>query len=249
MAPENLLADLDPYEAAVLAGGRNRALFAAVASLTHRGALEIDEKEHRLRSSVLSGKAHPFETRLHQKVENHLGGTFKEISDASTGWAEFESMEEKLKNLALLTTERWNICFIPMLIALTVPLIGLIKIIIGLSQDKPVGVLCVLSLVSLGVALAFAVRPHRTRRGDAILKRLKEQHSELEAPLRAGGASPVLLALPLAVGLFGPSVLNDTALAGLEKKIQSNTGGTEGGGCGAGCGGGGCGGGCGGCGG
>lgn len=248
-APENLLAELDAYEAALLAGGRNRALFAAVASLTHRGALEIDEKEHRLRSSVLSSKRHPFEMRLHQRVANHPGCTFKENSEASASWAEFESMEEKLGNLGLLTTGRWNICFIPMLIGLTVPLIGFIKIIIGISRDKPVGVLFVLSLVSLGVALAFAVRPHRTRRGDAILKRLKEQHSELENLARTGEASPVLLALPLAVGLFGPSVLNDTPLADMEKKLQCNTGGVAGGGCGGGCGGGGCGGGCGGCGG
>jgi uncharacterized protein (TIGR04222 family) len=243
------LPELDAYDMAFLAGGKNRALFAAVASLTHRGTLEIDEKEHRLRGNVLTGAAHPFEVSVHQNVMPHPGSTFKELSDHCLALPECARIEEKLKELGLLTTElqRARVCIIPMLIALMVPAIGLIKIVIALTRDKPVGILVVLSLISIGAALLFAIRPHRTRRGDAVLARGREKYVALNSPARLNESALTMLALPLAIGLFGSSVLNGTALAGIEKQLQARTGGSEGGGCGGGCGG--CGGGCGGCGG
>ena len=249
-APDKPLPELDAYDMAFLAGGKNRASFAAVASLTHRGALEIDEQQHRLRHGALPDAVHAFEAGIHQKVARSAGSAFKEIADQCVAMPECARIEEKLKKLGLLTTalQGRTVCFIPMLIALLVPAIGFIKIVIGLTRDKPVGILIVLSVLSLVGALLFATRPHRTRRGDAVLARLREKYGELKSQVPLGESTLALLALPLAVGLFGPGVLNGTALDNMEKKLEANAGGTQGGGCGGGCGGGGCGG-CGGCGG
>ncbi len=250
--PDEPLPELDAYDMAFLAGGKNRALFAAVASLTHRGTLEIDEKEHRLRCNGLPGAAHPFEVSLHQNVMPHPGSTFKELSDQCMALPECERIEEKLKELGLLTTElqRANVCLIPMLIAWMAPAIGFILIVVGLTREKPVGILVVLSTISIGVALWFANRPHRTLRGDAVLTRVREKYAALTSQARLDESAMTTLTLPLAIGLFGASVLNGTALARIEKQLQSKDGGSVGGGCGGGCGGGGCGGGgCGGCGG
>ena len=55
---------------------------------------------------------------------------------------------------------------VPLLVALTVPVVGVIKIFIGLNLGKPVGYLIVLSLLALVLAfVAFARRVWRTRRG------------------------------------------------------------------------------------
>jgi uncharacterized protein (TIGR04222 family) len=246
-ATDDPLPDLDAYDMAFLAGGKNRALFAAIANLTRYGAIEIDEKEHRLRRAILSGPAHPFEAGIHQKIMAQPGSTFKDISDQCPDLPEYARIEQRLNELGLLTTERWNTCYLPMLIALIGPAIGFIKIGIGIAHGKPVGILVLLSIISLVTALWFSIRPHRTRRGEAILTRLRAEHASLEREVAAGVNSVAPLALPLAVGLFGPSILNGTALAKLDEQLQANAGGSMGGGCGGGCGGGGCGG-CGGCG-
>jgi uncharacterized protein (TIGR04222 family) len=248
--PEKALPELDAYDMAFLAGGKNRAAFAAVASLTHQGALEIDGEEHRLRRSALPDTAHSFEASIHRNIAVQTGSFFKAISEQCPTLPECARIEEKLKQLGLLTTPpQWgNVSFIPTLIALIVPAIGFIRIVIGLMRDKPVGILAVLSLVSLGTALWFATRPHRTRRDDAVLTRMREKYVALKSQPYFGESALTWLALPLAIGLFGPSVLNGTALAELQERLQAKTGGSEGGGCGGGCGAG-CGGGCGGCGG
>lgn len=240
-APHEPLPALDAYDMGFLAGGRNRALFAAVASLTHRGALHLDEKEHRLSRQLLPDGAHPFEVSVYQTVAPHNGSTFK---DLSSNWPFCAQVEEKLERLGLLTAERQraNTCTIPMLVALIVPAIGLVKIVVGIERDMPVGVLIVLSVIALVVALMFGTRPHRTRRGDEVLARLRKRHAapqpkDLERLGQADGGTLRLAALPLAVGLFGPTVLHGTALAKLEEKLQANTGGNAGGGCGGGCGG------------
>ena len=134
-ATDDPLPDLDAYDMAFLAGGKNRALFAAIANLTRYGAVEIDEKEHRLRPAILSGPAHPFEMRIHQQVVPQTGSTFREISDQCPELAEYAHIERRLNELGLLTTERWSTCYIPMLIALIVPAIGFIKIGIGIERS------------------------------------------------------------------------------------------------------------------
>ena len=115
-----------------------------------------------------------------------------------------EPMIKRLQEQGLVMSGRQGaralLC--PFALALSVPIIGLIKIAVGVSHDRPVGFLIILTALTAIVAVAgFARKPHRSRRGDLVLNRLKETHEKLtHGELGLGTASGTL---PLAVGLFG----------------------------------------------
>jgi hypothetical protein len=157
-------------------------------------------------------------------------------------------------------------------------LLGISKILVGMSRGKPVGFLVVLCFITAIIGWCFLQVPvqQRSRYGDRILAKLRTQH----ANLRTAKATNSLEAEPqlaLAFALFGAVILKGSPLANLTRDLYaplsssyskrssrsgsgstgiwwggSDGGGDSGGGDGGGggCGGGGCGGGgCGGCGG
>ena len=143
--------------------------------------------------------------------------------------------------------------------ALLALLVGLLKIFIGLSRQRPVAILVGLCATAFVIALAaFLRRPLRSRFGDAVLRQLRVGY---KGSWGRGGRLATLSAAEFAMvlGLFGLPVLAGTEMDPLRRALLAgsfvSTGsGAEGGGCGgSGCGGGGgggCGGGgCGGCGG
>ncbi len=102
---------------------------------------------------------------------------------------------------------------------------------VGISRDKPVGLLliCIFGLLVLGAR--FFVKPQRSRYGEIIFKDLTNRLQ----PLKTANSSDSELVL--AVALFGATVLMaDTALADLYQMLYS--GGSDGGGGGGGGGGG-----------
>jgi hypothetical protein len=152
-------------------------------------------------------------------------------------------------------------------------LLGISKILVGMSRGKPVGFLVVLCIITAIIGWCFLQVPvqQRSRYGDRILAKLRTQH----ANLRRAKASDSLEAEPqlaLAFALFGAVILKGSPLANLTRDLYASPsssyskrsnrsgsgstgiwwGGSDGGGGDGGCGGGGggCGGGgCGGCGG
>ena len=172
-----------------------------------------------------------------------------------------DSIEASLTERGLLMPAPSNAHLPALAVGLLVPLAGLVKILIGLSRNKPVGFLVVLVIVATATAVwAFGRRPRLSRQGRALLSRVCAEKSGLQI-----WNPTVPTDLPLAVGLFGLGVLASTELAVVTRDLQrvptganSNTstcgglacssgGGDAGGGSGGGDGGGG--GGCGGCGG
>jgi hypothetical protein len=143
-------------------------------------------------------------------------------------------------------------------------LFGLVKVFVGVARGRPVGFLIALLVVTAIVAIVFLVKgPFRTRRGDGLLRRLRDDNAALEyaAGRRVAGLSDDDLVLSL--GLFGLGVLavgplsaTYTSLMNAQRRAaahQWSSAGTScgsscgsscggGGGCGGGCGGGGCGG-------
>ena len=119
-------------------------------------------------------------------------------------------------------------------------LLGLVKLDVGLSRDRPVGYLWILLFFLIVAGLAIASRPRRTLRGDAALARCREQAA------RAARA-PVPGELAIAFALGGAAVLAGTAAAPYGLLLRKLDDGGDGGSGGCGTDGGGCGGGCGGC--
>ncbi len=129
----------------------------------------------------------------------------------------------------------------------SVQLLGLIRFFLGLSRHKPVGLL-VISWLVFGVvsSIVLGKRPYRTKRGDRLLASLKAKYAEVQraadvqaseaalASAGGGGAATApasvfsSMALPLAVGVLGYSVLAGTPADGMYQRMRA-TGGSDGG--------------------
>jgi uncharacterized protein (TIGR04222 family) len=160
----------------------------------------------------------------------------------------------KAQGLVVPDSEAVRAIFIPLGIAVFAIAVGVIKILIGVSRDKPVGFLIALCVVSFIFALfAFGRRPLRSVYGDMVLASLKRQH--MGSPYIGSRAADFSSAeFASMMGLFGMAALTGPEWTDFRQCLRpagSADGSASGCGssCGSSCGGGGCGGGCGGCGG
>jgi uncharacterized protein (TIGR04222 family) len=238
--------DLDPYEVAYLGGGSRMALDSALTALIARGTLVFDRDKRTLHvGSSLQADAPQLEQHVYAEL---LRAPSTDVPAFRRRASELTvAISSRLQQRGLMTKHRYDT---PFWIALIAPVVGGARAVAGLSNDKPVFFLVLLCIAGGVVAFKFfRSRSERTRFGETVLETLKQRHESLR-PETAGGAPAVDGTLPIALGLFGLSVLVDSNLAEWSDTLSDADGG-EGGCSGAdGDGGGGCsGGGCGGCGG
>jgi uncharacterized protein (TIGR04222 family) len=258
---------LDPYQIAYLNGGATHAVNAAIAALYHRDILQVNESDATVK--VLQPQAqlpHPLEQAVHNAA--YANGTGRvAVRDVRAAVAKtVERLADGLKKSGLLVADddarRARVR--STLVALAVPAMGAVKVVVGLSRNRPVTFLVLACVFTAIVAVAlFARRPHRTRRGDSALRGLRSSNGRLLTNVPQVGPE----AMVLGVALFGLNFLSETSLSFLTRTLRPknsatfSTDGCGGSGCGGasscgsscggggGCGGGGCGGGgCGGCG-
>jgi uncharacterized protein (TIGR04222 family) len=229
---------LDAYEIAYLAGGNNRAVDAAIANLVQRGHLQPLIQTLEL-GTALPSNSHPLERAIAQAVQK--SGEPDQVRKAVTSATNL--IRERLQSLELLvnSSQAKVVQWLPPLPVFAVLLLGIAKIMVGISRQKPVGFLFMLCIITAIFGFFLLMKPHRSRYGDRTLKNLQARHKNLKKPSQSETYQ-----LALAFGLFGSVVLADTAFAGLQRVLvppQSTSGGGDGGGDGGGgCGGGGCGG-------
>ena len=256
---------LDPYQIAYLNGGAVHAVNAAITALYHRDVLKVTESDGTLQV-LRPGAAlpHPLEQAVYRAVDpDGREGRRRQVSDVRLiVRPTVEQVGAGLKKAGLVVNDddARAAAVRATLVALAVPMTGLVKVMIGLSRDKPVSflVLAVIATAVLAVAV-LSRRPHRTRLGDAALRALRSVNDPLRTNVMRVGPE----ALVLGVALFGLGMLGNTNLEFLNRTLRPRNqstfsssgcgGATSCGGfsCGgSSCGGGGCGGGgCGGCGG
>ena len=250
---------LDPYEIAYLNGGPVHAVNAAVTTLVHRRTLRLNGDGTLSAADVAANPAHEIERAVVGAVAANGGQRTRAQAIRAGAIGAGDAVGASLKAAGLVVPDdaaRGAMTFAT-LAALTAPAVGAVKIVVGLSRDKPVGFLVAACVVSTVLALVlFARKPHRTRRGDAALEWLKGTHGALRSRPRAAVGD----AMMLGVALFGLDFLADTPLNPLAKTLRpghdagfhgsgggcGSSGGASSCGAGSGCGGGG---GCGGCGG
>jgi uncharacterized protein (TIGR04222 family) len=250
-APPSQALDLHPYEVAYLSGGSARAINAVIASLVHRGLVNVNAAERTLAAQPSSGAPQfAVEKAAYDLVQTQQALPIRELHSSLA--LAVADLGDRPRALGLLVSDERAVLgrLLPTLLILGVAGFGFIKILVGMGRHKPVGFLVGLSIVTVVVAFTgFARRLHRTWRGDLALEQLKVRNAALEyaAPRNSAQLTPVDLAL--AVGLFGAEVLASGPLASLKTALTPPAGSSScgsGGGCSSGCGGGGCGGGCGG---
>jgi uncharacterized protein (TIGR04222 family) len=245
--PEAL--ELDAYEAAYLAGGKEAVLNAALVSLVSTKQLTVEAAVQRLKcgqSTTSRAQLHPVERQVLQFLGSQRIASIDEVRRT---FSPPPALGDRLKALGLtVADDRAGMGrFLPFLVALTVPLLGFVRVLIGHSQGKPVGYLIGLCLLGTVIALGcFGRRLHRTIRGDRALARLRAMHGSLERAVSSDVRQLSESQLARAIGLFGIAILIGGPLAALYALLgppaaTAGYGGTAGdggdGGCGGGCGG------------
>lgn len=265
---------LEPEEIACLGRGAAGVLQSSLAGLVAQGRMEIVETPGKKWGAISVGKAtytlraaalpetaeSEIERTMLGAARRHTGTDAAEILRAAKPVA--ETIESKLQSRRLLETSdsfgpaRWW----PIILIGALALFGTIKLVVGVSRDKPIMFLAIWLIALVVVAALFAKKPLRTLRGDRLLKELKSRHEKLKKTKFAHANSISPADLMIVAGLFGIAAVDHPQVQTLKSALQPiapSDGGLAGlsggcsGGCagGGGCGGGGGGGGCGGCGG
>ena len=259
-------ADLgDPFEAAFLAGGAPRAQQTAVCCLLRKGLIEWRKSTLSGRFVAVSDAATLPLSPLERDILSAIRGSRKGLKLAELGThvgSQLSALEARVAAAGLRPTRNelsgngLRIC----LPVVFVMILGVIKLFIGLSREKPVGFLLIALLISFVAAAAVAglsqkKAGHLTPAGKDLLDRMREKNNAAPKP---NSAMDDLPAWAMSIALFGPLadpwIAGQQALAQELSRIQSAQAAAASGGCGtsgcsSGCGGSGCGGGCGGCGG
>jgi uncharacterized protein (TIGR04222 family) len=234
--------DLDVYESAYLAVGASRVAETAIAHLVQSGHVAaISEKRKLVLEKPVESSCHLIEKVVADAIESD--GDISNINRAVTRAT--DEMKNQLQRFGLLMSpsQLFKAKFFSALMIAVLLALGVFKIFVGISHNKPVGYLFLLCFLISVIGLCFLlITPHRTRYGNRILEELR---TKLSHSTTFSHTNPEL---SLAVALLGTTVLIDSEFSGLKQILTpSNSGGdfnVDGGGCGSGCGGG-----CGGCGG
>lgn len=258
---ENLPATpLDSYLLARLADSGALPVDAALTSLQNQDLIQIDRGLHIERTGI-TAPTHPFENEVWNAIHAH--STLPEVRERLQG--ALQRFDAQLQQLGLLVSDdtragaqRW-----PIFTALGLAAFGFIKILVGLSRQRPVGFLTIACLALLAFAIAmscgFALR--QSRRGEFYLQKLRRDHSDLRSVAGDGmaGSAFVGAEVVLMMALWGYAPLPPDLRTIYQPQGGGDGGSSSGGDGGGGCGGGGdggggggcggCGGGCGGCGG
>lgn len=255
------LMSLRPEEAAYLAGGAEQAVQAAVASLAQRNLIDANSTNH---TFILTGAPPNDAETLERALGFAFGKTPRTVRSLTTDARPYlAKVRNRLIDLGLILPDEtaWIPILVPALIAVLIILVGVIKIFIGISRNRPVGFLVIL----VALAVYFFVQmwrnpPERTAQGDRALKRLRAKSAGLEMSVKSGPERLAPSDMALAVGIFGPAIITSGTLSAVGMSLTPrpvvrrsgswndsgyNSCGTSS--CGSSCGGG-CGGGCGGCG-
>lgn len=251
-------APADPHDVAYLNGGPDLAVTSALAAMHLTGTVAPSKGQIRA-----VGKLEPGADALERAIHFTTGSpvTRSRLRLHRPVRTALDTIEKRLVSLGLLLPEaqRRRIRAVGWWMVAVAGL-GLLRLLAGVAEGRPVGLVTVALLAVAGVALVQLLHaPRRTRAGDRLLVWLRDRHHELDPAQRPDWVTYGPVAAALGIGIFGVSAVwaSDPALAE-ELAVQKASAGGDGGssfvgggdggggggdgGGGGGCGGGGCGG-------
>jgi uncharacterized protein (TIGR04222 family) len=241
-APMDPLPDLSIGEIGLLSDGPGCAITAATARLYHDGLVHGTSGSLSI-VGELEPNADPVERELHQTVAREPWLSVAQVLDRVSESETMRTLTEQMTRAGLLLDEpqarRIRLLWI---VPALVTVIGAVRILAGLAEDRPVLVLLAMTAAAgLATFRLVRLRPNATRRGQDILRRLRgKSQSLLRQPTASRGALTAALFGAGALWLAEPAI---ASALGVPRERGSGAAGGGGGGCGGGCGG------CGGCGG
>lgn len=232
----------DRFDIAFLGGGVDRVVDAALAALYCRKRVRVDAgttpaKMWSEASPAEPGDLHDVEARVLRAVPASIRISLSQVR--KTARFTLHSMQDRLAREGLLESAssfrrlRWMAA----LPVLAVMLLGVAKVFVGSSRDRPVGYLVVLLLLSL-VFLLWRVKrlSHRTTDGEQLWKKLKKRPPVTAGQLEKNGLihDPVHVALLVALEGYGalPLPAYSPVHSALHRKANADSGSY---GCGGGC--------------
>ena len=237
----------DPYLIAYLRGGREEAWRVSVISLVDRGMLVMDGRLVRRADNVAYDMVgRPMERAVLEKFR--VPGKAVTVLESRNLTQVFQFYQDSLERLGLLPDAAvFNarlMRLLPGLAALAV--VGVIKIQIGLSLERPVGFLFMMMIVAIVIAAAISF-PRLTARGKELLEDVTNLYSGLRTQVNSFRPGSASAELTMFAAVFGVAALAESPLGYTQTLFPQTTSSWDssdgGGGCGGGCGG------CGGCGG
>jgi uncharacterized protein (TIGR04222 family) len=237
-----------PTEVAMLAGGRGRAVYSALAALRAAGVVGPGE------SGVLSatGPAPAGVSRLEFAVYSaatRQARTRRLEEDYAVRPALDELTQELTTAGWLLDPEQRRRARLGAYLVLTLGAVGVARIVAGLGNNKPVSYIVLLTMLTFVIGLCFMAVPRASAAGRAAVAAIRGQHAHLAPKQSPAWSTYGMTGAAMGVALYGTSAIwaADPSFAAQAGVIRDNAAsGTSSSGCGGGCGGGGCGGGCGG---
>lgn len=240
------LPNLDPVAMAFLNEGPVLAINTAVAGLVHEGVLTVSADGKVTSTGILTEARDPISQRICQLLGSRGSESLPKLRNVLRD--EVDQLRAQLQDSGLVPNadQESLIRWVPFSVGSAVTLLGIVKIAVGVSRDRPVGFLVLMSLISLFCTLMFLSVPRATKKGREVLEAERHKFARLRKP----GRDAIALHrndLMLGVGLFGLGNLVGSQYDGMRQSLQPAPGSPSG--CGGGCSGGGDGGGGGGCGG
>jgi uncharacterized protein (TIGR04222 family) len=220
----------DPYLIAYLRGGEDEALRVAVITLLDRGILVIDG--HLIRSAD-----HVTGDMVSRPIERVVLGKFSIPGEAASILTDknlktaLRSYQDNLERAGLLPDAGARSARLKrLLLGLTaLGVVGVIKIQIGLSFERPVGLLVLMMIAAMIIAAAISF-PRLTARGKATLEDITNLYSGLRSQVNSFGPGSASAELAMCAAVFGVAALAATPFAYAEDPFRQATGSSS---CGA----------------
>jgi uncharacterized protein (TIGR04222 family) len=251
-----------PHDAAYLNGGAELAVYSALSSMHLRGTITSS------RGAVQSaGRLDPGTDGLERAIHFTARGRVRRsrLPFHRPVLTALSEIEKRLVGAGLLLSEQQRLRIRRVGVwMLAVAVLGLVRVLAGVAEAKPVGFLvAALAAATLVAVVQFARAPRRTRRGGRTLAALRSEHHLLSPDVKPDWSVHGPAGAALGIGIFGMGALwaSDPAFAdelaaqrvaaggsggdggsGFSSYGADSGGGGDSGGSGGGCGGGGCGG-------
>jgi uncharacterized protein (TIGR04222 family) len=203
----------DPYLIAYLRGGEDEALRVAVVSLVDRGMLVTGGHIIRRADHVTGDMApRPIERAVLGKFG--LRGDVASVLKGKNLKFVFRSYQDTLERAGLLPDGATRGARLKRLLLglAALGIVGVIKIQIGLSLERPVGFLVVMMIVAIGAAAAFSF-PRLTARGKATLEDITNLYSGLRTQINSFSPGGGSAELAMFAAVFGVTALAATHFA------------------------------------
>lgn len=162
--------DLDPYEIAYLAGGRDRVLLVAMNKLIKQRAIEVKNTKLTVHASP-TDQTHPVE-----RAFLAAGPNIRMTAARSLVQRRCQNLHHSLQsqNLLVPAASMKLSRAITAMMFIVILVIGITKIAIGVDRGRPVGFLVILCFATIVLMIAMLKHgPFRTSAGSALLDKLR----------------------------------------------------------------------------